>query len=146
MSTLNAKLDVKGPVFKPVGQMSHQEIFNRVAYHLARQGVQSLTPSGTSCAYRGEAGRRCAVGIFIPDALYDADFEGYGPTSTSVAHVLSIDGDSPKAKFLRLMQMAHDNVTPERDFRTSLENCLKIWAKTEGKNDPIATEILDLVF
>lgn len=29
-----------------------------------------------SCTYRGSEGRKCAIGMFIPDALYKVNFEG----------------------------------------------------------------------
>lgn len=54
--------------------MEAQEIFDKVAEHLATQKRPSLRSSG--CAYRGDEGRKCAFGIFIPDADYTKDFEG----------------------------------------------------------------------
>lgn len=56
--------------------MNKQEIFDRVAAHLMQQGRVSVREREESCAYRGAGGARCAVGLLIPDDLYDADMEG----------------------------------------------------------------------
>jgi hypothetical protein len=56
-----------------------QEIFNKGAAHLLRQGVQSLADSGDSgseCLYRGPNGVMCGAGPFIPDAQYTEALEG----------------------------------------------------------------------
>jgi hypothetical protein len=53
--------------------MTPQEIFDTVAKHLFTQGKQST--DYVSCLYRGPEGTKCAVGILIPDAAYDADME-----------------------------------------------------------------------
>lgn len=42
-----------------------QEIFDTVARHLHKQGVQALDASGNGCLYRTPAGLRCAVGCLI---------------------------------------------------------------------------------
>lgn len=58
----------------------HQEIFETIVKHLFSQGERStvLLPNRSeySCAYRGANGHKCAVGIVIPDDLYDPEMEG----------------------------------------------------------------------
>lgn len=62
--------------FKPLlTDETDQAIFDRVASHLIGQGDVSLLETG-QCAYRGERGRKCAVGALIPDELYETRFEG----------------------------------------------------------------------
>lgn len=56
--------------------MTHQDTFNKVAAHLLKQLATSLAPDGTSCAYRGDKGRKCAIGCLIPDDLYTSAIEG----------------------------------------------------------------------
>lgn len=54
-----------------------QEVFDISAGHLLKQGERSLASNlPESCAYRGEDGLKCAIGIFIPDQIYYADMEG----------------------------------------------------------------------
>lgn len=59
--------------------MDRQAVYNTVRDHLMKQGRRAL--NGITCAYRGEAGRTCAVGCLIPDALYDPTMEGHGAVS-----------------------------------------------------------------
>jgi len=57
--------------------MEAQEIFDKVATHLLKQGRRSTQPeSGEMCAYRGADGTKCAVGVLIPDELYNDMMEG----------------------------------------------------------------------
>lgn len=60
-----------------------QEIFDKSAVHLLTQGERSTSEAaveggGNGCAYRGENGRMCAVGVLIPDDKYDPAIEGDG--------------------------------------------------------------------
>ena len=55
--------------------MKLQNIFTSVVHHLQKQGVRSLD-NGDACAYRGERGRKCAIGAIIPDRLYHEHMEG----------------------------------------------------------------------
>lgn len=56
--------------------MNNQEIFDVVANHLLKQQSKSLLSDGVGkCAYRGVNGLKCAVGILIPDHLYDETME-----------------------------------------------------------------------
>ncbi len=58
--------------------MNAQQIFDKVADHLAAQKRPSLTGpvKDAVCSYRGESNSRCAFGIFIPDDLYFNGMEG----------------------------------------------------------------------
>lgn len=54
--------------------MTPQEIFDTVAKHLFTQGCRSIEVDDEgeeSCLYRGPEGRMCAVGVLIPDEIYD---------------------------------------------------------------------------
>ena len=53
--------------------MQQQEVFDIVVKHLFTQRRQSMT--GGYCAYRGDAGTKCAVGVLIPDDVYTEDME-----------------------------------------------------------------------
>lgn len=58
----------------PTQYPDSQAVFNTVAEHLLRQGRKSL--DNFACAYRGENGAKCAVGVVIPDTLYEPEIEG----------------------------------------------------------------------
>lgn len=51
-----------------------QETFDMICEGLKAQNWQR-SAVGTQCLYRGPNGRKCAVGLLIPDDDYDKDFE-----------------------------------------------------------------------
>jgi len=104
--------------------LTMQEMFDKLAVHLFKQGKQSLMPITNSdglhkeiCAYRGENHLMCGVGIFITDEEYDMGMEQQGVSrlmgsykhiSDKFAHI-NVD-------FLSAIQVVHDN--PE-NWRTT---------------------------
>ena len=58
-----------------------REIFEHVVVNLLRQGKPSIRqvrkddPEDYCCAYRGNAGTKCAAGWVIPDSLYRPEWE-----------------------------------------------------------------------
>lgn len=82
--------------------------------HLERQGGRSLgeVQGSLQCTYRGLGGMRCAVGIFIPDALA-RHIEGLN-APLAVARLEAVGAPVPKVlkKFPSLLfclQIFHDN-------------------------------------
>jgi hypothetical protein len=92
--------------------MTPQEIFDTVAKHLFTQGKQST--DYVSCLYRGPEGTKCAVGILIPDAAYDADMEGCSVAGLFDPDACQLDEFSPPAwmaehvSLLQRLQNVHD--------------------------------------
>ena len=96
-----------------------QEVFDVVAEHLLKQGVQSRieTVDGlgnqdyVGCAYRSECGTlKCAVGVLIPEEKYTKKLEG-----TGVGHVLRcldswgvVEKDAVMHSLLTSLQKVHD--------------------------------------
>jgi hypothetical protein len=55
-----------------------QDLFDHIVRHLFKQHAKSLYTdvNGSSrCKYRGEEGRKCAVGCVIDDSIYDPSME-----------------------------------------------------------------------
>jgi hypothetical protein len=52
-----------------------QELFDFVAAHLRQQKSKSMN-NESACAYRGDNGRKCAVGCVIKDEEYSPWMEG----------------------------------------------------------------------
>lgn len=69
-----------------------QEIFDAVVLHLRTQKDVSVM-SGGVCAYRGNHGLKCAIGILIPDEVYLSKMEGLG-----IAYLIASDLLSPDLK------------------------------------------------
>ena len=107
---------------------SLQAIFDRVAVHLLKQKQKSMTlgaPDGIAdpiCAYRGEDGLKCALGVLIPDSKYRVSFEGvsldYGQINSSLARAAGIRTDAQAALAIDL-QTIHDE-EPVRKWSGSL--------------------------
>ena len=57
---------------------SSQEVFDYILDGIRKQGGPSIKSDGLSsaCMYRGDNGRKCAVGLCIPDELYIPAMEG----------------------------------------------------------------------
>ena len=101
--------------------MKNQEVFDIVAKHLLTQNKRSeiRTGIGIRCAYRTEEGLKCAVGVLIPDDIYDREMEGRA--------VRKLVERCPEVSFLRRnikilsdLQFTHDNFLPSR-WRNQLE-------------------------
>lgn len=62
--------------------LTRQQIYDTVKGHLLKQkDISFMKVEGLvtqTCAYRGEDGKKCAVGCLIPDELYDPKMETKG--------------------------------------------------------------------
>lgn len=87
--------------------MTAQEVFDKVATHLLKQGVCSADDDNDrECLYRGPNGTMCAAGALIPDDKYDPILEGFPVTDPRVWSVLGLD-DCLKVLVFEL-QCVHD--------------------------------------
>jgi hypothetical protein len=109
---------------------TRQEIFDLAWNGLKAQGFlrstsQALRESLSPCAYRGDSGRRCAIGHCIPDDAYKPRLEGASASNKDVVEAANIDPSD--AGFVRDLQWCHDNCDDEptlmegalRDFATN---------------------------
>lgn len=89
-----------------------QETFDLVAKHLLQQNAQSMHPQTHICAYRGCDGRKCAIGVLIPDELYTEDLEGLAASHPRIANLLrDLDHDVALCADL---QRVHDLPPPSQ--------------------------------
>lgn len=106
------------PTLAELQAMTAQDIFNRAAGHLLKQGKRAAKPDDEfSCLYRGPAGTACAVGALIPEDLYTGELEGYGLSGMlKEAPTDLADALQPHKQLLWDLQGVHDNsrVGPER--------------------------------
>jgi len=99
--------------------MNLQQIFDKSANHLLKQGAKSKLEKGerckNTCAYRGENGLMCAVGCLIDDAYYDSSMEGDAvDDSEEVREALEKSGidfhsNAPVLLLLSRLQWIHDD-------------------------------------
>lgn len=99
----------------------YQRLFDFIVEAIRNQGGQSLLLNGPSaCRYRGKGGRKCAAGHLIPDDKYNEKIEcanvaiGTHPYSL----FLSMGYPDTKIRFIRAMQLVHDNGTSESNMES----------------------------
>lgn len=110
--------------------MNRQEVYNTVRTHLMSMTEPSMSEAAGGCAYRGNDGCKCAIGILIKDEFYRPDMEGYGLHTHRVIEALTKSGvdiaDPEDNIFLRKLQRIHDAHFDEREY------CLLSFAKDYG--------------
>ncbi len=108
-----------------------QDVVDYVLPHLAAQGwepsrqdIEDSDINNNGCAYRGRNGAKCAVGFFIPDALYDPAFESEN-ANTLCIYVKEGELFNFLQTFkdvLYALQNWHDNDMISEDVESSLHN------------------------
>jgi len=115
--------------------MTNQEAFDINWNHfVVGKGERSCIADGGGCAYRGECGTKCGIGLLIPDDKYSPRFEGVSVSGGSFAYVfqqhellqvlneLGFGGD--QMGFLTELQRCHDGASG-RDFHKKIELSLR---------------------
>ena len=116
-----------------------QELFNTAYRGLASQGFNRsishrVTETGgeaDTCAYRGDAGRRCAVGWLMPDEHYNAAFEGsgirlaeqgshYEQLLERILDAIDAPHTEESVHFLASLQGCHDSARNAEDCKAAL--------------------------
>lgn len=93
-----------------------QEIFDAAYRGLAAQGfMQSKASDENGCAYRGDGGKKCAVGHLIPDDKYKEELEGCAADDANVMVAAGLS--SSYGKLALDIQGAHDG--PDQKFYVS---------------------------
>lgn len=107
---------------------SLQEFLNVTAQKVIEQGEPSFRNVGMvdeKCAYRGDGGRKCAIGHWIPDELYKPEWDDM----TRLEYVLGCIFDGPiAAKFYGLalgLQGCHDGAAYRRPIGESFVDGFK---------------------
>ncbi|TXH55959.1 MAG: hypothetical protein E6Q97_07615 [Desulfurellales bacterium] len=90
--------------------MNMQEVFDTVARHLLKQMSVSMGEGG-KCAYRGQGGKMCAVGVLIKDECYFKWLEDQPVLNHQVQEALMASGVEMTldvAYMLKELQSIHD--------------------------------------
>jgi len=88
---------------------TEQQVYDAVAAHLLSMGSQSKVVQSDSCKYRGPKGKMCAVGVLIPNEIFDVEME-FMPISRLLIHHRSVLPSflSRYEPLLSKLQMLHD--------------------------------------
>lgn len=90
-----------------VREYTAQEVFDIAAVHLIEQGKHSKTIDD-GCAYRGDGGCMCAIGVFIPDRMYEQRMEGKVVGQLFSLYASELAPLFPNATLMRRLQRTHD--------------------------------------
>lgn len=118
--------------------MTLQEVFDKVARHLLTQGQRSILRETGRCAYRGDEGCMCAVGVLIADEHYHPKLEDNSVGEWHVQQALrssGIETDTKTLLVLAELQHIHD----QRNLKEWRE-CLQALAVREGLDTSALTE------
>lgn len=122
-------------MYKPINGWTKQGIIDHIRKEF--KGV-SMIHGGGMCAYRGENGTKCAVGMFIPDSEYKTEFEGTVfwrpspfPGMTGNTSILSkkyphLQNFMPLTNdAMDVLQTLHDSCQMVNDRKDALPNIIK---------------------
>ena len=128
--------------------LNRQAAFDTAYLGLREQGFAPSVLTDDLCAYRGQAGMKCALGFLIPDEKYEAYVEDFGPGALSDRGFLGeeygsireltfqeeLQGVFPEERnqdieFLNALQNAHDTSTSE-SMGAKLRQVAEEWSLT----------------
>lgn len=92
--------------------MNRQEIYNKVSRHLLRQKKKSMSKHGHACAYRGQDGLKCAIGVLISNKAYTPCMEGTVASDLLESYSFGVRNTASNRVFLDDLQGVHDFCEP----------------------------------
>lgn len=119
--------------------MTQQEAFDKVWQWFVVEGHgKSMTADRSSCAYRGEGGRKCAIGVLLSDESCARILNNMAvDASPQIRELSELQGLG--LPFLRDLQQAHDCTAYAEHFTLDIKQRLTKLAATYGLIIPIAT-------
>lgn len=101
-----------------------QQIFDQTLEKLNQTGRVQSVAIGGKCAYRGNDGAKCAVGLWIPDDMYNPSWENMGMYGLSMCNDfvemmasvgINTHPQSTEGELLNDLQRFHDNYLGPRN-------------------------------
>ena len=120
--------------------LTQQQVFDKVWNYFVVEKHEPATNCG-DCYYRTEEGRKCAIGIFIPDEVYYEDMECCEPRPL-VNLLLDMGYDELNGmddNFLLDLRECHDFSAVYGDFCLSIKDSLTKLAENYGLQVPIGS-------
>ena len=101
------KIDAQKKFLKDTVDFFSEDTNRRAVIQVTLAGFGLVTHP--SCKYRTSDGRKCAIGLHIPDKKYVSDIEGDTAYSERVLNVLPKSIQKLGKHFLTAVQQLHDN-------------------------------------
>ena len=120
---------VKGKQTANPRTLTYQQIFNRVWRHIIKQGGPAM--DGNTCAYRAKNGRKCGIGVLIPDDMYEKQIEGMTVCNLEEPFLKKcrLPAADDDMFFLRKIQSCHDQACDYPDFIGTFKKEMRYVAK-----------------
>ncbi len=107
-------------MYKPINGWTKESIIDHIIYNFKGKSVvvhsSAIYPDTgvESCKYRGPNGKKCAVGMFIPDELYHPNIEGSCIRSTKLININLLKSNFPlHIDAMEDLQEIHDVSDPD---------------------------------
>lgn len=115
-----------------------QDLFNEVwLWFIVEKHEQSYDCNSSSCRYRLPGGRKCALGIFIPDERYDEKMDsGLWMVNDLITHLGP--GYKRYEDFICDLQRNHDCSHQNEKFHNDFKRRLRILATKNSLTIPTA--------
>lgn len=125
--------------------MKPQVLFDKVARHLFKQNKKCVDPETNQCRYRGDNNTKCAIGILIPNRLYDPAMETERASRVmrrfpKVETIIGTDNHS----LANELQIVHDyaKLTVKKTFN---KKELRLSLMAVAKKNKLSTKVLQEV-
>lgn len=106
-------------MYKPINGWTKRKIVNHI-----KKNFKGKSKDSFMCMYRDSDGRKCAVGLFIPDDMYDESMEGH--TFATLTRTTDIEEYMPLENTAMWdFQLIHDHSKENETLEKMLE-----WVKT----------------
>lgn len=99
------------------------------------------------CRYRDEQGNKCAIGLLIPDELYDVAIEGGGVLDV-LAHLKIRDVPMSMIEIASTLQRMHDSAAERRTAPGLTLEMLLVAAQREAETvmeDPEMSRVIEIL-
>lgn len=128
-------------MFKAINGYTKARILEVIQNTFQGKSMKVMSNGSPSCAYRGENGSKCAVGLFIPDEVYRDAMDELDPkwngtdVETSLQRFPELGQHMPlEVEALQKLQSIHDGekLQYETDLRPTetIKNELLQWVET----------------
>ena len=111
-----------------------KDLLEKAITGVIKQGKPSLDSNG-NCAYRGEGGGKCVVGVLIDDEHYNEDLEGYFTKALQVRFAVegsnNVTLSDEEVDTLQTLQKCHDNAWDSKEnfvrlFKSEVTGCVML--------------------
>jgi hypothetical protein len=123
-------------MYKTINGWTKQKMIDHVIAEFRGRSVNT----SKSCQYRGPNGKKCAIGMFIPDSIYKDDMDGilgrYSNVATAYPKINDFMPLNPMA--CKYLQDVHDGNSKEFFDMSSTD--------VERTDDEVLSDILNFIY